>query len=285
MTDFDDEPDQDKRIEKLRSELERLGGGVSQHPELSADLEEAFLKHILAFETAEPTTLLEWLENAGLEVPPSDQLDDAQLNAKLWEVINRMASLGAYLHNTNHLSDRELYAYLFDEGLREDAVLFPEDPSYVYGLDLLGSGSDEDMQLYMKYFADDESGSSGRPTSPISKCPHTKTRRSIATRICQRLRLDEVQSSTFRSSAQAKAWTLNSSSDHGARAFVGEHFRQQRITRRAVDDVRALHPPAQQVDDVLQLGNHPASRRALCNKRLGFVRGQPRELRLRLAGA
>ena len=156
MIDLDDEPDQDKRIEKLRSELEKLGGGPSQHPELSADLEEAFLKHILAFETAEPTTLLQWLENAGLEVPPPDQLDDAQLKARLWEVINRMASLGAYLHNTNHLSDRELYSYLFDEGLREVAVLFPEDPSYVYGLDLLCSGSDEDMHLLMKYFADDE---------------------------------------------------------------------------------------------------------------------------------
>ncbi len=56
MTDFDDEADQDKRIEKLRAELEKQGGEVSQHPELSADLEEAFLKHILAFETAEPTT-------------------------------------------------------------------------------------------------------------------------------------------------------------------------------------------------------------------------------------
>jgi len=33
-------------------------------------------------------------------------------------------------------------------------VLFPENPSFVYGLDVLGSGSDEDMQLYMKYFAD-----------------------------------------------------------------------------------------------------------------------------------
>ena len=40
MTDFDSEPDQEKRIEKLRSELEKLGGGVSQHPELSADLED-----------------------------------------------------------------------------------------------------------------------------------------------------------------------------------------------------------------------------------------------------
>src|SRR5438094_10636314 len=128
MTNFDDEPDQDQRIEKLRSELERLGGGVSQHPELSADLEEAFLKHILAFETAEPTTLLQWLENAGLEVPPTDQLDDAQLKPRLWEIVNRMASLGAYLHNTNHLSDRELYAYLFDEGLRERRGALPRRP-------------------------------------------------------------------------------------------------------------------------------------------------------------
>ena len=156
MADFDEEPNQETRIERLRSELEKLGGGVSEHSELSPDLEEAFLKHILAFETTESSTLLQWLENAGLEVTPPDQLDEVQLKATLWEVINRMASLGAYLHNTNHLSDRELYSYLFAEGLREDAVLFPEDPSYVYGLDLLGSGSDEDTQLYMKYFADEE---------------------------------------------------------------------------------------------------------------------------------
>ena len=154
MVDFTEEADQEKRIEKLKAELEKLGGEVSDNPDLSADLEEEFLKHILAFETADQTSLLQWLENAGLQVPSPDELDDAQLHAKLWEVINRMASLGAYLHNTNHLSERELYSYLFYDGLREDAVLFPENPSFVYGLDLLGSGSDEDMQLFMKYFAD-----------------------------------------------------------------------------------------------------------------------------------
>ena len=156
MIDFDDEPDQEKRIEKLRAELEKLGGLTSHDSELPADIEEQFLKHVLEFETAEPSNLLQWLENSGLEVPSPGQLNDEQLPAKLWEVINRMASLGAYLHHTNHLSDRELYSYLFDEGLREDALLFPENPSFVYGLDILGSGSDEDMQLHMKYFADDE---------------------------------------------------------------------------------------------------------------------------------
>jgi hypothetical protein len=156
MISFDDEPDQEKRIEKLRDELQKLGDEISHESDLPADLEEQFLKHILEFETAEQLTLMQWLENAGLEVPAPDELSDEVLPAKLWEVINRMASLGAYLHNTNHLSDRELYLYLYNEALREPTVLFPENPGYVYGIDVLGSGSDEDMEIYMRYFADED---------------------------------------------------------------------------------------------------------------------------------
>ncbi len=156
MIDFDDEPDQERRIENLRTELEKLGDGISHESDLPADMEEEFLKHILAFETAEQISLMQWLENAGLTVPAPAGLTDELLTAKLWEVINRLASLGAYLLNTNHVSDRELYSYLFNDALREPTVLFPEDPSYVYTIDLLGSGSDEDMHLYMKYFADEE---------------------------------------------------------------------------------------------------------------------------------
>ncbi len=157
MINSDDEPDQEKRIEKLRAELEKLGGDEFSHQsDLPADLEEEFLKHILEFETAEQMTLMKWLANAGLEVRPPEELSDADLPVKLGELINRMASLGAYLHNTNHLSDRELYSYLYHDALREPTVLFPENPGYVYGIDLLGSGSDEDMQMYMRYFADED---------------------------------------------------------------------------------------------------------------------------------
>lgn len=157
MIDFDDEPDQEKRIEQLRAELEKLGPGEMMHEsDLPADLEEQFLKHIIEFETAEEMTLMQWLENAGHEIPAPAELSDEALHAKLWEIIKGMASLGAYLHNTNHLSDRELYSYLYDDGMREPTVLFPENPGFVYGLDLLGSGSDEDMQQYMRYFADED---------------------------------------------------------------------------------------------------------------------------------
>jgi hypothetical protein len=154
--DLDDEPDQEKRIETLRARLHELGDEISHESDLPADMEEEFLKHILEFETAEQLSLMQWLENAGLDVPAPKELTDEALAGKLWEVINRMASLGAHLHNTNHLSDRELYSYLYHDALQEPTVLFPENPGYVYGIDILGSGSDEDTETYMRYFADEE---------------------------------------------------------------------------------------------------------------------------------
>jgi hypothetical protein len=148
--------DQETRIRKLREQLEKIGGSTTTLESMPADMEEEFLRHVLEYETAEPISLFRLLENAGLEVPAPDQLDGTNLTAKLQEVIQRMATLGAYLQHTNHLSDRELYDYLYRDGLREEAVLFPENPSYAYMIDLTGSGSDEDNLIYLKYYADEE---------------------------------------------------------------------------------------------------------------------------------
>jgi hypothetical protein len=148
--------DQETRIAKLREQLEKIGGSTTTLESMPADMEEEFLRHVLEYETAEPISLFRLLENAGLEVPAPDQLDGTTLTAKLQEVIQRMATLGAYLQHTNHLSDRELYEYLYRDGLREEAVLFPENPSYAYMIDLTGSGSDEDNLIYLKYYADEE---------------------------------------------------------------------------------------------------------------------------------
>ncbi len=156
LTHFADEPNQEKRIAKLREELEKLGGSTGRIEDVPADIEEEFLRHVLEYETAQPITLLSLLENSGLEIPLPADLDDTNLHAKLLEIIERMASMGAYLLHTNHLSDRELYVQLYDDSLREEAVLFPENSSYVYMIDLTGSGSDEDNQVYLKYYADEE---------------------------------------------------------------------------------------------------------------------------------
>src|ERR1041385_6801920 len=153
---FADEPSQEERIAKLRAELEKLGGSTTSLESMPADMEEEFLRHVLKYETAEPISLIRLLENSGLEIPAPDKLDKDALRIKLKEIIERMASLGAYLLHTNHLSDRALYEYLYHDGLREEAVLFPENPSYAYMIDLTGSGSEEDNQTFLKYYADEQ---------------------------------------------------------------------------------------------------------------------------------
>jgi hypothetical protein len=153
---FADEPSQEERINKLRAELEELGGSTSTLESMPADMEEEFLRHVLEYETAEQISLLRLLENSGLEVPPPESLDDDALKIKLKEIIDRMAAVGSYVLHTNHFSDRDLYDYLYHEALREETVLFPENPSYAYMIDLTGSGSEDDNQTYLKYYADEE---------------------------------------------------------------------------------------------------------------------------------
>jgi hypothetical protein len=155
----EEEPNQEVRIAKLRAELENLGGTtLDRLKSMPADIEEEFLRHVLEYETAEPVSLLTWLAKSGIEVPDPDQLDDKTLSVKLQEVIYGMAYVGAYLLHTNHLSDRELYEFLSD-CLTEEVVLFPENPDYAYIIDMIGgveSGSDEDIQTYLKYYAEEK---------------------------------------------------------------------------------------------------------------------------------
>lgn len=147
---------QEERIAKLRAELEKLGASTTTLESMPADMEEEFLRHVLEYESAEPITLFRLLENAGVQIPPPTDLDDVALLTKLTEITEKLGTIGAYLLHTNHLSDRALYEYLYNDGLREEAILFPENPSYAYIIDLTGSGSEEDNQLYLKYYADEE---------------------------------------------------------------------------------------------------------------------------------
>ena len=89
-------------------------------------------------------------------MPPPDELADAELNAKLWEVINALALMGAYLEHTDHLSDRELYLLLWGDMLLEELVIQSPTASLVCHIDLIGSGSDEDNNIFLKYYADEE---------------------------------------------------------------------------------------------------------------------------------
>lgn len=153
------EDDQDKRIEDLKRRAEELCDGQMELGDLDdcpAETEEAFWKHVVEYEEAPWTTHFQQLESAGVSLPPPDSLDDQQLTAKLWEVIQKLALLRVFIEQTDHLSDRELYSHLWSDSLREETKMLPPSPDSAYHIQLLSSGSEEDNQLYLKYYADDD---------------------------------------------------------------------------------------------------------------------------------
>ncbi|MHB9130989.1 MAG: DUF4826 family protein [Armatimonadota bacterium] len=147
-------------IEEMKGELEELSDGQmimgDMGEELPAEVEEQFLEHVLAFERAEQVQHKDLLAREGVKLPPADELTDEELGLKLIEVIHNLAKRHTFLENTNHLSDRELYAYLWGDVLDEwTPDLAPDNPMN-WHLDMIGSGSDEHIHLWMKYYADEE---------------------------------------------------------------------------------------------------------------------------------
>ena len=72
------------------------------------------------FEKAELDTNFNRLVQRGVEMGPPAELDDSNLHAKLQEVLQTLGEMRCFLHDTDHLSDRELYTWLWTDGLREE---------------------------------------------------------------------------------------------------------------------------------------------------------------------
>ncbi len=127
-------------------------------PELFAQEETKFLEYMRAAEGEGPqTTLFELLASDGVSLPEPADLDDSEITEKLWEVIHGIYNHRAVLTFTDHLSDRELYTKLFQEILHEDHPIFPKGFAVATHIDVLGyDWSDEDVNTYLKYYADEE---------------------------------------------------------------------------------------------------------------------------------
>jgi len=154
-----DDSKRNKRIDDLKRQADELAGGEMtswKSDALSPDIEEEFLQGVIAYESAPWTTHFQQLEEAGVELPDPETMDDEKLTAKLWEVIEALARMRAFLERTNHLSDRELYTELWNDVLREETKAMAYDEYSAWHTDLIGSGSDEHIDLWMKYYADDE---------------------------------------------------------------------------------------------------------------------------------
>jgi hypothetical protein len=163
-----------QHIEELKARIDQISGTRdSSHisPDCPDEITEKFLEHVLAFEETPQRSLFEALRRNGIVLPPPECLDESEVNSKLWEVIFGMSLLGHYLYNTDHLSDPDLYRCLWTEILPEPTTLMPQNPKFACHIDLVGSGSEEHIQLYLKYYADEEARRDWARTWPEDLIP------------------------------------------------------------------------------------------------------------------
>jgi hypothetical protein len=148
-----------EHIQDLQRRAEEFVSGeleFFESEEMSDELREEFWERVVAFKETEWITSFELLVQGGMDLPAPEELDDSQLTDKLWEVIRGLAMLRMFLYNTDHLSDRELYEELWHEVLREESPAMPGNENSACHIDLVGSGSEEDNELYLRYYADEE---------------------------------------------------------------------------------------------------------------------------------
>lgn len=146
------------KIEALKRQAEELCGGQMKAGSMGdcpEEVEEEFWTHIVNYEKAPWTTNFQQLEDAGVSLPAPDSLTDEELTAKLWEVIQKLALLHVFIEETNHLSDRELYTHLWTDPLKEETKALPPAANAACHIQPLGGCSEEDNQLYLKYYADE----------------------------------------------------------------------------------------------------------------------------------
>ena len=123
---------------------------------------------------------LDVLRARGVVLPEESSLGDESLHQKLQELIDEMAGIGMLIESTDHLSDRELYRYLVTDALLEETVL-PTSSNGAWHMSPIGGGSEEDNEIYLRYYADDDTRERwhrdfGDPLPPKEKPPFDRDR-------------------------------------------------------------------------------------------------------------
>ena len=153
LLDDDDETDPlglgevDRQIAAAKSNDDANGEGID--PEDDSEID----PHI---EAAEPEN---WApparELAAQHVPllPPAEITEEMLVPILWELLHNLALRGFYVLHTNHLTDHQLYGELWERGLRDPAHLPGRSQRGGWFHDVLGSWGDDEMQIWLRYYA------------------------------------------------------------------------------------------------------------------------------------
>ena len=109
---------------------------------------------------------------------------------KLDEVIRVLATIRCFFHDTDYLSDRELYTWLWSDGLREETPDIAQ-LGGAWHTSPIGSWNDDDTAIFLKYYASTKErrrwnkDSPNDPLPPHCRLPYDRDRnlpRAIALR-------------------------------------------------------------------------------------------------------
>jgi len=162
-------------IHRLKNEAQNIAGGemtTFESPDLPPEVSEQFWRNVVEFERAPRVSMKSKLDDAGIEMPPVDQLSDEELPARLWQVIEFFAAQNTFLSDTNHLSDRELYEFLREQAFDSS---MPDFPSMNCHLSPIGSCDEDDMIINFRFFADDEARERWMKQFPDYQMPARET--------------------------------------------------------------------------------------------------------------
>ena len=159
-------------------------------------------------------------------------------------MIAGLERLRAFLERTNHLSDRELYAKLWHETLREETPAIDE-IGFRSHLDLVRAGEDDaDTALYLKYYADEADRERWLTDFPVDKMPAHED---------PPFTRDDLLPGPHETVAEAAAWLRANWSET---AFATNRFHTTAKAAEFVDDLYASAATGVCVDNVTMLSNH-----------------------------
>jgi hypothetical protein len=103
-------------------------------------------------------------------LPPAE-LTDETLTPILWVLLHNLSLQGFYVLHTDHLSDRELYAELWERGVRDPAYLPGRHLREGWFHDFLGGWGEDDLQLWLRYYATDDERAGHAKEYPQDQIP------------------------------------------------------------------------------------------------------------------
>jgi hypothetical protein len=135
----------------------QIAAAKTESPDFySPDPDSALEAHLRATEPENWTPPAASLAAQHIPLLPPAEITEDMLAPILWELLHNLALTGFYVLHTDHLSDRELYAELWERGLRNPAYLPGRSVRAGWFHDFLGSWGEDDMKLWLRFYATDE---------------------------------------------------------------------------------------------------------------------------------